>query len=312
MAISRKIGSPMARRHEAPHRTLLDESGGMVSMGRSRTFPYPQWRADDRFGTVYFDEGSGPTLVFVHGLGGNVTHFEHLLPQLVGRYRIVGLDLVGSGATRKPEFNYTVDLLRDHLLGFLDDLSIHQATLVGHSLGGAVCLAAALKRPALAERLVLMGAPGLAPLPLWMRVGAPLLLRQSLLFPLLQVTAEFILANVFVDRPHNNEYVRHFHESSKRDDPGYPNLHDFARVCSSLCRDAVRLDYRGRLPSLKPPVLAIWGDEDRLTSLPGAMGSFDLIPRIRTSFLKRCGHMPMIEQPEVVLSMLGDFLDDPA
>lgn len=311
MAISRKIGKTRERRREEPERTPLDESRGMVSMGRSRTFPYPQWRALDRYGTVFFDEGRGPALVFVHGLGGNVTHWEFLLPQLVKRHRIVGLDLVGAGATNKPDCVYTVELLRDHLLEFLHDLKIPQATLIGHSLGGAVCLAAALERPELVERLVLIGAPGLAPLPLWMRLGAPVFLNETLLFHLLQITADWILDNVFVDSPKDNEYVRHFRESSMRDEPGYPNLRAFARVCASLCRDAVRLDYRTWLPDLNASVLAIWGDEDRLTTLPGVMGSFDRIPRIRTAFLKGCGHMPMIEQPHAVLEMLTDFLEEP-
>jgi len=306
-----RIGN--ARRVEEPGgRTLLDQSGAMVSMGRSRTFPFPQWRADDPFGTVYFDEGRGRTVVFVHGLGGNITHWESLAPELARRHRVVGLDLVGCGASRKPHRDYTVGLLRDHLLGFLADRGISRATLVGHSLGGAVCLSAALARPDLVDRMVLIGAPGLAPFPRWMRWGAPLVLREGLLFPALQVGANWILDNVFVESATVNPHVRHFRESSLRDDPGYPNLRDFARVSATLCRDAVGLDYRGALPDLKAPVLAIWGDADRLTALPGAMASFRLIPRVSTAVLKGCGHMPMIERPEVVLDLIRRFLVGPA
>ncbi len=54
----------------------LDQSAGFLGVGRSLTFPFPQWRARDGHRTVFFDEGRGPAQVFVHGLGGKATHWE--------------------------------------------------------------------------------------------------------------------------------------------------------------------------------------------------------------------------------------------
>ncbi|MBM4395631.1 MAG: alpha/beta fold hydrolase [Deltaproteobacteria bacterium] len=286
----------------------LDDTCGPVSMGRSPTFPFAQWRGWDEHRTVYFDEGRGPALVFVHGLGGNVTHWEFVARELARDHRVIGLDLVGFGATRKPWVDYTVDMLRDHLLEFLASRGIRRATLLGHSMGGTVCLAAALARPDLVEGLVLVGAAGLGPLPGWMKVAGALMLRRRPLFHALLHVHGFILDNVFVDRPEVNPYVRHFRGASLQDAPGFPHLRDFARVSCSICRDILGRDYSPHLPELSMPVLAIWGEADRLVAFPSVKAALTRIPRLRAFGMAQTGHMPMIERPPLVTGMVRDFL----
>jgi len=303
--------APPLRRTPRPGITKLDESRGFLGLGRSLTFPWPQWQDDDEYRTVFFDEGVGQAIVLVHGLGANATHWEHLAVPLSASHRVVGLDLVGCGWTRKPDGPYTVDLLRDHLIGFLKRRGIRRAVLVGHSLGGAVCLATALKRPDLVESLVLISAAGVGPLPGWMRLAGPSVLRRGFLFPFLALGAKFILKNVFVTSPDRNRYVRWFHQSALRDGPGMPNLWDFARVSESLCRDLLRRDYSDRFRQIHLPVLALWGDSDRLTYVSTVLRSLGGFPRLRTIVLKSCGHMPMVEYPEETLEHMERFLGSP-
>ncbi|MGI5861404.1 MAG: alpha/beta fold hydrolase [Myxococcales bacterium] len=282
-----------------------------ASIGRSPSFPFAQRRAYDPYRTVYFDEGSGPPLVFVHGLGGNVTHFEFVARELANDHRVAGLDLVGFGASAKPRVRYEIELLRDHLLAFLEERDLRGAVVVGHSLGGAVAVAAALERPDLMKGLVLLGAAGLAPLPWWMRLSAPLLLWELPLFYLLQLTAGLILDQVFVDSPEENPYVRHFRQASMQDRSGFPNLRDFARVSTTAVRALIRSDFSGRLQSLSVPVLALWGDSDKLVALPGVRESIERLPRSRLVVLERCGHLSMIERPREVVAEVRRFLADP-
>jgi len=308
------IPNPLLRRPAVPRWERvepLDQGNGFQGMGRSHTFPFREWRDSDEYRTVFFDEGEGHPIVFVHGLGGNATHFEFLLSDLVRTHRVVGLDLVGCGWTEKPDRPYSVNLLKDHLLSFLDRHRIGRATLVGHSLGGAVCMAAALERPGQFESLALLCAAGVAPLPKWMRAAAPLFLRRSVLLPTLGLGADFIVNNVFVDRADDNPHVRWFRDSAMRDGPGFPNLRAFARVCETLCRDVVSGDYSDRLQSLHLPVLGIWGDADKLTCRSSVMHNLARIERVRTVVLRRCGHMPMIERPRETLFHLRRLLDTP-
>ena len=296
-----------ARPRAGDHRTRLDESHGMVSVGRSTTFPFAQWVASDVWRTVYFDEGEGRPLVLVHGLGGNITHWEYVVEKLARQHRVIGLDLAGFGATQRPNLSYTIELLSDHLIAFIEDRGLQRVTLVGHSLGGAVCIAAALKRPDLFDGLAMIGAAGLAPLPLWMRWGSHLVLHRGLMLPVLPLMANWILDNVFVESTKENPYVRHFRQSSLRLG-GFTHLLDFVRVSASVCKDVVHTNYSDRLHELKLPVLAIWGGADRLVALPGVAAALGNIANLTCEVLPRTGHMPMIERPREVLALLEKFL----
>jgi 2-hydroxy-6-oxonona-2,4-dienedioate hydrolase len=288
---------------------LLDESRGLLGMGRSTTFPFPQYRAADAFRTVYFDAGAGARpLVFVHGLGANATHFEHIASYFGKRTRVLGLDLVGCGSSEKPRRPYTLDLLTGHLLDFLEARGVERAVLVGHSLGGAVCLDAALRHPDRFDGLVLLGAAGVAKLPSWMHLAGPVFLRYEVLYPFLRFGHPFILENVFVDSAEENPFVRHFHQMALRDEPGYRHLKDFARVCGSLCRDLLGRDFSGQIPSLPMPILGLWGRADKLTPVREIERSLARARSARLVFLDRCGHMPMIEKPREVLYQMERFL----
>ena len=289
----------------------LDIGKKMLGMGRSDTFPFPQWRDSDRYRTVFFDEGRGRPLVFVHGLGGNATHWQFVVEDLARDYRVLGLDLAGCGWSAKPPGPYTVAMLRDHLFDFLERRGVRRATLVGHSMGGAVCLSAALARPALVDSLAFICGVGFAPMPWWMRVGGPVVLRRAILLPALFLGAHFIVDSVFAARDDENPGVRWFRETSLHDEWGYPHFRNFVRVSESLCRDVLRLDLSERLHLLNVPVLALYADGDKLTSLPSILRGLDDIRRVRTVVLPRCGHMPMIERPEDTLFHLRRLLDSP-
>lgn len=290
---------------------LLEEKKGYLGIGRSQTFPFPQWRDNDPLRTVFFDEGQGYPVVFVHGLGANATHWEHVVSGLVGDYRVIGLDMAGCGWNLKPRQEYSVELLTDHLIDFLDRRGVRRCALIGHSLGGMISIAATLRQPQRIESLGLVGAAGVAPLPRWMKLAAPVFLHEELLFRTLSLGAEFILKNVFVDSVEENPHVKGFCESALRDAPGYPNLRDFARVCEHLCRDVVGRDYKDRLRDLHLPVLGIWGDADKLTPIPAVLESLGRIRRVRSVILKGCGHMPMVEKPEETLFQVRRFLETP-
>jgi pimeloyl-ACP methyl ester carboxylesterase len=131
------------------------------------------------------------------------------------------------------------------------------------------------------------------------------------LFPIMALGAEFIVHNVFVDRPEQNPYVRWFAESSMRDEPGYPNFYEFTRVCETLAADVANHDFSAELAGLALPVLALYGDHDKLTCQGSVLKAVGRIPRVRTVILRRCGHMPMIERPHETLFHLDRFLRTP-
>ncbi|MBV9282781.1 MAG: alpha/beta fold hydrolase [Chloroflexi bacterium] len=118
-------------------------------------------------GTHLFSIQAGrgrPPLVFLHGLGGSQSTWQEVLPAFAERHRVCALDLPGHGASDKPSpavADYSLPGIARLVADALDVLHLTPATLVGHSLGGAVALHVALERPDAVSRLVLVDSLGL-------------------------------------------------------------------------------------------------------------------------------------------------------
>jgi pimeloyl-ACP methyl ester carboxylesterase len=113
----------------------------------------------------YWLSGQGPTVVLVHGLGGNLAAWHlKIVPELQGEFRLLTYDLRGHGRSDAPPVGYTTgDMVRD-LAGILDGLGIQQAAFVGHSWGTDIVLHFALQYPDRVSRMVLVEGAMLAPL----------------------------------------------------------------------------------------------------------------------------------------------------
>ncbi|WP_067131083.1 alpha/beta fold hydrolase [Microtetraspora malaysiensis] len=103
-----------------------------------------------------------PPLVLVHALGECAADWDVVIPAFAGRWRVYALDLRGHGESGRPG-DYSLELMRADVLGFLDALALDRVDLIGHSLGGLVAYLLAGDHPERVSRLVLEDVP--APLP---------------------------------------------------------------------------------------------------------------------------------------------------
>ncbi|MFD5325413.1 alpha/beta fold hydrolase [Streptomyces sp. NPDC127092] len=108
-------------------------------------------------GTDPVGAGGRPATVFVHGLGAASTVYHaHIAarPELAGR-RILFVDLPGHGISDRPaDFGYTLEDHADALAAALDEAGVRGGVIAGHSMGGAVAIVLAHRRPDLVGRLV--------------------------------------------------------------------------------------------------------------------------------------------------------------
>ena len=118
---------------------------------------------DGRGSMIRWTETSGaePARVYVHGLGSASTVYHaHIAarPELAGR-RTLFVDLPGHGISDRPaDFGYTLEDHADALAAALDEAAVAGAEVVAHSMGGAVAIVLAHRRPDLVSRLVLLEA----------------------------------------------------------------------------------------------------------------------------------------------------------
>ena len=88
------------------------------------------------------DRGTGPAILLVHGLGGHARHFTYGVEKLLSaQFRVLAVDRPGSGhSLRHAGASASMASQADALAALLDQLGVSQATVVGHSLGGAISL----------------------------------------------------------------------------------------------------------------------------------------------------------------------------
>ena len=109
-------------------------------------------------GTIHYrDEGSGPTLVFIHGALVDGRLWDPVVERLAGRARCIVPDLpLGSHRTAmRPDADLSPHGLAQLIAGVLDALDLHDVTLIGNDTGGALCQLVVARHPERVGRLVL-------------------------------------------------------------------------------------------------------------------------------------------------------------
>ncbi len=163
----------------------------------------------------YVDQGQGPVLLMVHGLMGQLRNFTYALSErLASDYRVIAIDRPGWGHStfsgRRPNV-----LEQGRLIARVADaLGLERPVLVGHSLGGAVSLAAALASPERFGALALVAPltqPVDAPPPQFAGLATPVGVRQALSWtlavPSAMLTGPAVAAAVFAPDPVPADFV---------------------------------------------------------------------------------------------------------
>ncbi len=106
------------------------------------------------------EQGTGTPLLLIHGFGASTHDYEEfVLAPLARAHRAIAVDLFGFGwSERSDAFDYSWPLWADQLAGTLDALGIPRASVVGHSMGGAVAAVFAARHPERVDRLILADA----------------------------------------------------------------------------------------------------------------------------------------------------------
>jgi 2-hydroxymuconate-semialdehyde hydrolase len=277
------------RRYETLDLSEVDKPGRVVSI--------------DGVGIHYLEAGEGPPLMLIHGLGASTFTFQRVIPELARRFRVVALDLKGFGFSDRPGGDYTLTGQADLVRRLMDRLGIDRASVLGHSMGGAVAMRLALACPERVERLIL--ASSASDLELGRRIwGAALLGR------LLPLVAPFTLHN----RRFRELSLRSgFHDSDNCTEQIIEGYMLPGRVRGNLRALGNTMAQWRRDPPLRPadithPTLVLWGEADRW--LPPSRGErlHRLISGSRLEVISGGGHLFLQEQPESSLRLIEDFL----
>ena len=259
----------------------------------------------------YVEQGSGPeTLLLIHGLGGVVANYAYaMLGELAKDYRVVAIDRPGSGYSKRAKgASASLAAQADVLAAAIDALQLGRPVLVGHSLGGAVALATALKHPQKVSGLALIAPLTHMPANGPSEVFAPLTIRQGWLRA---VFAWTLMAPLSIRRREQVLDVVFGPEKAPADFPlrggGALGLRPTHYIASS--RDLVALEHvlpqlEQSYSALQTPVRILYGRDDRILD-PNEQGQA-MVDRIRQVQLELVdgGHMLPLTQPQLCVDFV--------
>ncbi|MGW4245691.1 4,5:9,10-diseco-3-hydroxy-5,9,17-trioxoandrosta-1(10),2-diene-4-oate hydrolase [Nocardia sp. NPDC004722] len=275
------------------------------------TSRYAQVRPDLKLHYHEAGVGNGPTIVLLHGGGPGASswsNFAKNIPVLAKDFHVLAVDQPGFGQSDKPTehpqyFVHSASALKD----LLDHLEItDRVHLLGNSLGGGAATRFALDYPDRAGKLVLMGPGGLstnlfAPDP---TEGVKLLSKFNF-EPTKENLEAFLRIMVFDQKLITPELVEErFASASQPESLAATRAMgksfagpDFAK--GMIWRDAFKL---------RQPVLMIWGREDRVNPIDGALVALKMVPRVQLHVFGGCGHWAQLEKFDEFNRLATDFL----
>jgi pimeloyl-ACP methyl ester carboxylesterase len=242
-------------------------------------------------------EGSGEPLLLLHGLGMSWRSWKPVLPLLRDRHDVLALDLPGFGAAAPLPGRPTIPALADAVEAELDRAGLARPAVAGNSMGGSVGLE--LARRGRAEWIVVLGPSGAETPPERLGViGLNEALRAA-------SAAAAPSARLVASNPASRTALLgllHGRPWQLPVEDAAAEIRDFARAPAfhAALREATGVWRRTPLGDVDVPVRVCLGSRDLLIGALSAARLVAAIPDAELVPLPGCGHVPMIDEPELV------------
>lgn len=239
-----------------------------------------------------------PVVALANSLGTDGRIWDGVIARLAETYRVLSYDKRGHGLSDAPAGDYSLEQHVDDLAGLLEHLGVEQLALGGVSVGGLIAQGFALKHPGRLKALVLCNtAPKVGDAAFW---NARL---EKVLTEGLGSIADGIMERWFSPGFRQRETVAlaGWRNMFLRADPkGY------AATCATL-RDA---DLRRDIGRIDVPTLVVAGEDDLATPPELVRSCAQAIAGARFVSLPGVGHIPSIEQPAALATLMADFFKE--
>lgn len=277
-----------------PEIAQLTESTSIALTESIQQIPILTPLSDQPILTTYVHQGSdGTPILLLHGFDSSVLEFRRLLPQLSPKNETWAVDLLGFGFTeRVAGIPFSPAAIKTHLYYFWRTLINQPVILVGASMGGAAAIDFALDYPQAVQQLVLLDSAGYV---------APPKIGKFLMGPIGYLATGFL----------SNLKVRQRISLSAYYDKSFATLD--AQTCAALhlkskgwhqaliafTKSGGYPSFGDKLAHITQPTLILWGEYDEILGTADAYKFKGAIANSQLIWMKNCGHVPHLEQPQV-------------
>jgi pimeloyl-ACP methyl ester carboxylesterase len=245
------------------------------------------------------DEGKGPVLVLLHGVGQSHAIWNAMVAPLSAEFRVIAPDLRGHGTTANPPgSHFSISELEGDVLGLLDELGSDSAYVIGLSGGALLALRLALDYPERLRGLVMISGSAYTDthtrsvVTRWQETYTKegtdafgLRLLKDLYYP------DWIEAHLdFADRVRENLKHQDMAPSVKWSD------------------SMAKFDEKARIASIKMPTLIVQAMDDQIVDASHGRILRQSIPGAQIRILPQTGHMIPLERPQETVEAIAAFV----
>jgi pyruvate dehydrogenase E2 component (dihydrolipoamide acetyltransferase) len=245
--------------------------------------------------------GAGTPVVLLHGYGESLLSWQGVFDRLAREADVIALDLPGFGLSSKPPSGYTADSMATVVAAFLSRLDVRRVVLVGHSLGGVVATAMAVRDPSRVLGLALVDPALIAPWALAETSDSSLTGASWR-----RVVAQYELVRGRFSSVHDGNWMAEDSEAAAYQPSGDPA---YAIALTAVLRE---FDFAFLTPEgarrLTMPVKLIWGALDPVIPVQTGYALAERLPAATLVVLPRTWHRPQTERPTEVAHILTAFV----
>ena len=271
----------------------------------------------------YESEGSGPALVLISG-GPGISHdyFHPYFSSLANSYRVVYFDALGRGKSDRAKSlqEYTLSRDVDDLEGLRKALGLGRINLLGHSYGGVVAQAYAVRFPESLQRLILVDTFFSAEM--WQANNDNSNRELQNQFPEMWEKIQNVRAQGYSSCSKESQAVSDvppsfplFYDTSNFDKviAGSQNNDVYCAMTGEdgdflIAGDLGNFDFRRDLKKVSVPMLILSGRYDRIAFPRWTIQYKRYAPQAKFVMLEKSGHFPFVEQTDETVGLLRDFL----
>jgi pimeloyl-ACP methyl ester carboxylesterase len=265
---------------------------------------------------AYVEKGKGETILFIHGLGGNIAHWLKSVSGLSAYYRCIAIDLPGYGwsvksaqANERDQLQFYADAVDE----FLKKKKIKKVFLAGHSMGAQVAVISALHNKRV-KKLLLISPAGLETF----TEKEAQLLKSATAASAFEKQDEAVIRNNFkinfFEQPAETEELIKYRLQLKN----CPRIKPYSETLSAGVKGMLAHPVKDSLQYLSMPVLILFGANDALipnkylhptlSTAVLAKESAALIPKSTVVMVERAGHMVIFEKAIEMNLIIKNFL----
>lgn len=262
----------------------------------------------------YTRSGAGAPVVLLHNGGTSHAIWEEITPLLDG-FELFALDLLGFGESSKPERGYELERHVAILSAFIDAQGIAPAFLVGNCMGSAMSLSLAMRRPDAVRAMVLINT--LTRATFSKGLYGPMLGLPGRAPAVVGLMSKIALGSRLGRVGVRSQLGRYGRERHIDESPALCACYASSSQSRSLLGVLADIPSYATLdrfdpPRGFPPICTLWGLENRVLRAEEGRALVRGLHPQRQEWFEGCGHLPMLERPELVVDVIREFFEDTA